>query len=377
MIKIVIDSAIPFIKDVFDNVAFVEYYAGDKISSEIVRDADVLIIRTRTKCNSTLLDGSKVSLICTATIGFDHIDRNYCQTKGIKWYSMAGCNSNSVAQYVLAAIAFLHKRKSFEFNNLIVGVVGMGNVGSKIVRYCRSLGIKVLINDPLLLNHDIMDLVSFDELLSMSDIITFHVPLQKEGEYPTYHMINNQSFKNIKKGAILINTSRGEIVNEEDLVDLINKKIIGDVVLDVWENEPHINLQLLEKSIISTSHIAGYSADGKWNGTVGSIQRVSEYFGFKDIESRIQRPLLPINPIIEIECGNRSLENIFSDVILKTYSIEADSDRLKFNTNNFETLRNKYPNRREFDSYTLRFRNDLNNYLNIFSSLGFKTNGYV
>ena len=149
------------------------------------------------------------------------------------------------------------------------------------------------------------------------------------------------------------------------------------MVLDVWENEPHINLQLLEKSIISTSHIAGYSADGKWNGTVGSIQRVSEYFGFKDIESRIQRPLLPINPIIEIECGNRSLEDIFSEVILKTYSIEADSDRLKFNTNNFETLRNKYPNRREFDSYTLRFRNDLNNYLNIFSSLGFKTNGYV
>ena len=180
MIKIVIDSAIPFIRNVFDKVAFVEYYAGDKINSEIVRDADVLIIRTRTKCNSTLLDGSKVSLICTATIGFDHIDRNYCHAKGIRWYSMAGCNSNSVAQYVLAAIAFLHKRKSFEFNKLIVGVVGMGNVGSKIVRYCRSLGIKVLINDPLLPNHDILGLVSFDELISKSDIITFHVPLQKE-----------------------------------------------------------------------------------------------------------------------------------------------------------------------------------------------------
>lgn len=377
MIKIVIDSAIPFIRNVFDKVAFVEYYAGDKINSEIVRDADVLIIRTRTKCNSTLLDGSKVSLICTATIGFDHIDRNYCQAKGIRWYSMAGCNSNSVAQYVLAAIAFLHKRKSFEFNKLIVGVVGMGNVGSKIVRYCRSLGIKVLINDPLLPNHDIMGLVSFDELISKSDIITFHVPLQKEGEFPTYHMINNQSFKNVKKGAILINTSRGEIVNEVDLLDLINEKIIGDVVLDVWDNEPNINLQLLEKAIISTSHIAGYSADGKWNGTVGSVQRVSEFFGFKEIERLIELPILPNNPIIEIDCKDRSLEDIFSEVILKTYSIDADSDRLKSNTNNFEILRNEYPNRREFDSYKLRFENDLDNYLNIFGELGFNTNSHV
>lgn len=376
MIKIVIDNAIPFIKNVFDDVAFVEYHPGDQINSEIVRDADVLIIRTRTKCNSTLLQGSKVSLICTATIGYDHIDTTYCQINGIRWYSMAGCNSNSVAQYVLAAIASLHKRYTLDFRSLVVGVVGMGNVGSKIVHYCTSLGIRVLINDPLISNN-IVDLVSFDELKSKSDIITFHVPLIKEGNYPTFQMINYQSFENVKKGAILINTSRGEIVNELDLLELLNKKILGDVILDVWANEPLINHQLLDKSIITTSHIAGYSADGKRNGTVGSVQRVSECFGFKGLEDRIEHPILPEHPIIEIDCNDRTIEDIFSEVILRTYNIEDDSKRLRSNIHNFELLRNSYPNRREFDSYSIIFENDSNNFRNKFEKLGFKVKSYV
>lgn len=377
MIKIVIDSAIPFIRGVFENVASVEYHVGDKITSDIVKDADVLIVRTRTKCNRELLHGSKVSLICTATIGFDHIDKHYCELNGITWYSMAGCNSNSVAQYFLAALAYLNLQKCLNFSQLTVGVVGMGNVGSKIVRYCRVIGINVLINDPLIVENQIDKLVTFDELISKSDIITFHVPLQKDGIYPTYHMINNQSFSKVKEGVVLINTSRGEIVNEEDLVQLINNKVIGDIILDVWENEPQINLQLLEKAMISTSHIAGYSADGKRNGTLGSVLKVSQYFGFKDLDKKVSQPLLPVNPIIEVNCEGKSFEVVFSEVILRTYSIDSDSNQLKSNPTNFEHFRNQYPNRREFGSYTLKFHKDINRYIKIFQELGFNTDCYV
>lgn len=377
MVKIIIDSAIPFIRGVFEPVAKVEYHDGSNITSDIVKDADALIIRTRTHCNKNLLENSRVSLICTATIGFDHIDSAYCAEKNITWYSMAGCNSNSVAHYFLATLALLYQTNILNFNNLTVGIVGMGNVGSKIARYCKALNINVLANDPLLEKTGSKDdFYSFEEVVATSDIITFHVPLTKSGDYSTFQMVNRDSLSKIKPSATLINTSRGEIVKEDDLLHLIENKCINNVVLDVWNNEPSINLTLLERAFISTSHIAGYSADGKWNGTYGCVQKVSQFFGFQGLEERVHSPLPPNNPNISVDCRDKSFESIFSEIVLKTYPIQNDSNSLKENANCFENLRNNYPNRREFGSYNLKLINDLNNYCDVFKQLGFNLDSY-
>lgn len=301
--KIIADEAIPYLKGIFENDCEVEYYPGSEITPQRVKDADALIVRTRTKCNAQLLEGSKVKVIASATIGTDHIDRAWCQSHNIALFNAPGCNSGGVLQYFLTALfkclstrelwqKFLNSAPdagsaaagAAESAPFTVGVIGVGNVGSKVAAACEGLGFEVLRNDPpkerqqtLAYNSgylrivDFKDYYSLDYLLENSDVVTLHVPLDET----TKGMADASFFARMKPGAIFINSSRGEVVDEAALLANIHK--LAAVVLDVWVGEPNINRELLQSAFIATPHIAGYSAEGKIKGTQMAVEAIRRY----------------------------------------------------------------------------------------------------
>ncbi len=331
-IKIVADNKIPFLKGVFENVAEIEYLNPADINHDSIKTADALIIRTRTNCNSDLLDNTNVKFIATATIGFDHIDTEYCKGKNIKWINAPGCNSFSVKQYVASALLTIARKKNINLSEKTIGIVGVGNVGSKVASVAKNFGMKVLLNDPPReRSEDKNKFVSIDKIISESDIITFHVPLIKDGIDKTYHMADESFFKKLKKDIIFFNTSRGSVVNNSALKAAIIEGKIEAALLDVWENEPNIDLELLNKVDIATPHIAGYSADGKANGTSVSVKGVSEFFNL-GIDKNWYPKEIPSpknsNEIL-IDCKNKTAQQIFSEAVLSTYDILNDDKTLE------------------------------------------------
>ncbi len=311
--KIVADAYIPFLKGLLDDVAIVEYLAPEDITAEAVHDANALIIRTRTKCNEALLKDSKVHFIATATIGFDHIDTKYCKENGILWTNCPGCNANSVVNYVLAALDTV---LNGSLEGKTIGIIGVGNVGSRVEKMSKQFGMKVLLNDPPRESKEgSANFVSLQEIQEKADIITIHTPLNKE----TFHLIDENFLSLCKNTPIIINAARGEVC---DTQALLNYK--GKIVLDCWENEPNINLELLEKVALGTPHIAGYSLDGKANGTRMAVEAICKFFG---IEKTIN---------IEVP-GKKGIP----------YYIKGESDALKAHPELFEQFRNNYPIRRD------------------------------
>lgn len=375
--KIIADNKIPFLKGVLDPHSEVEYLSPSEITSEKVKDADALIVRTRTKCNGTLLEGSKVRFIATATIGHDHIDSDYCAAKGIDWVNAPGCNSSSVQQYVLAALLMIAEKRKIKLAGMTIGIIGVGNVGSKIEKCARLLGMTVLLNDP---PRERIEgpgkFVPVDDIINSADIISFHVPLNKNGVDKTLRYADEKFFGRLKKPVILINTSRGEVVDTASLINAVREGKVTDAVLDVWENEPAIDLELLGMTALATPHIAGYSSDGKANGTSVCVNAVNKYFNLglpfgwypKDIP-------FPINSgELEIDCGSKSLQEILSNAVLHTYNIGEDDASLRNNPENFEKLRDYYRVRREFLAYTINVRNSNPEINNCLTALGFRLN---
>lgn len=357
MIKIVADDKIPFLKGALEPFAEVVYLQGEKINNEILREADALIIRTRTACNKELLDGTKVKFIATATIGFDHIDTDYCQQNNIQWTNAPGCNSGSVMQYMASALVRLALKYNFKFSEKTIGIIGHGNIGSKVAKLAAVLGFKVLINDPPLQRSGLLpDSVSLNEIIDKADIITFHVPLNTHGIDKTLHVGNEEFFNSIKSTTIIINSSRGDIIDNNALKKALKKKKLKGAVLDVWENEPTIDQELLDLVDYATPHIAGYSADGKANGTAMSVQAISDFFGF---ELKDWFPLnvpLPSNTELKIGVGTDAVKNSLSQFILSTYDIQLDHERLIKSVETFENQRGEYPLRREFANYLVKIQ---------------------
>lgn len=358
--KIVIDDKIPFIKGVLEPYADVVYLPGGKISPEDVVDAKALVTRTRTKCDEHLLAGSSIEIITTATIGYDHIDVSYCNKAGIKWQNAPGCNSGSVLQYVASVFANLVLKKNISLKGKTLGVVGVGNVGSKIARLGATYDMKVLLNDPPRERLEGSEkFTNLDRLLQESDIVSLHVPLIREGIDKTFHLLNEQTLAKMKPDSILINTSRGEAIRTGALTNALHQGKLGKVVLDVWENEPEINRQLLQMTEIATPHIAGYSKDGKANGTAISIQAISRHFELGlDHWYPVDLPS-PSQPILSCPISENT-EKTLSTFILSTYDVMDDDARLRLNTDEFEYQRGAYPDRREFQAYSV-----LSDYLDI------------
>jgi erythronate-4-phosphate dehydrogenase len=368
---IIIDDKIPFIKGAFDGLADVKYLNGSQIHSTDVRDADALIVRTRTRCDENLLKNSSVKFISTATIGFDHIDAEYCQKNNIVWTNSAGCNADSVKQYVASALFFLQKKMEIELEAKTIGIVGVGNVGKRVAEFCKTIGMKVLLNDPPRQRTEKNNsFVSLNEIAEKCDIISFHTPLNMSGEDKTFHLADNDFFSTLKKNPVIINAARGEICETQAMKWAKDNQLISGLVIDCWENEPNIDAELLQMADIATPHIAGYSADGKANATTFCVQSVSRFFGLGIDDWQVKKIPQPDNTTIIIDSLNK--KEILSTAIFTTYDISTDSLSLKNNPRNFEGFRSDYPLRREFPTYTICLKNNQPAISNLIAQLGFQ-----
>lgn len=340
-LKIVADKAIPFLEGVFDPYADMTFLPGDKIGPEDVRDADVLMVRTRTKCNADLLEGSKVKFIATATIGTDHIDFPYCDSKGIVVRNAPGCNAGGVMEYVFSALYGLASRKSISLQGDTIGIIGVGHVGSLIERMGRALGFKILKCDPPRAEAEgSFGFCDLEYLLQNSQIVTLHVPLDET----TRGMANSEFFSLMQPGAFFINAARGEVVCDDALKAAIPK--LGPVIIDTWNHEPDIDLDLMDKVAIATPHIAGYSYQGKQNGTAAAVRAVAHYFGITELYEFFPKTDLPENEAVKLDLKGLNQGEIAS-VLQYNYPIFTDDFMLRLNPENFDKLRSEYNYRRE------------------------------
>lgn len=350
--KIVVDDKIPYLEDIlekhFDEVV---YLPGKAITTKHVCDADALLIRTRTCCNAELLEGSKVKVIATATIGFDHIDREYCKQKGIAWFNAPGCNAYGVVQYVLAALSLISKNGYGSLSGKTLGIIGVGEVGRRLAAVAPYLGLSVLLNDPPRSRAEgHCGFVDIDTLLRDSDIVTLHVPLIREGIDKTFHLADDRFFEKIGSAKVLINASRGEVVDTAALKNAICKGRIGHAILDVWEHEPDIDQELLAMVDIATPHIAGYSLEGKANGTSMAVNNILRFFGLGDETCWFPSNLPAVNEHVALS-KNCTDDEALGEAIMQTYSIKEDDGRLRANPTTFEQLRGCYGVRRELSYF--------------------------
>ena len=372
MIRIIADTKIPFLKGVLEPYAKVTYMPGNQINRTAAMEADALLVRTRTKCNRELLEGTPVRYIGTATIGYDHIDTEYCEKKRIKWVSAPGCNSSSVQQYIAAALLRIASESNFSLRGKVIGIIGVGNVGSKVQNLARTLGMRLLLNDPPRQRNEKTDIfVSLDHLLAESDIITLHVPLNIDGTDKTLHMLDSEKFDRVKKGAWLINSSRGEVVDTDALKNALAEERLAGAVIDVWEKEPEIDISLMHMAFIATPHIAGYSTDGKANGTAMSVRGLCEFFDIPLKDWYPESIPQPSEPELTIDCGGQDGEETIRRAVYHTYNIVEDDIKLRFDPSRFEKERENYPLRREFPSYTINLKECSSEADTALSDLGF------
>ncbi len=351
--KIVIDDKIPFSKGVFEPMAEVLYQPGAVINANSVADADALITRTRTKCNAALLTGSTVKFVATATIGYDHFDTDYLDSHNICWTNAPGCNSSSVAQYITSVLLNLAVKHGFKLEDKTLGVIGVGNVGSKVAKVGKALGMKVLLNDPPRAECEgKAGFVELDEILAQADVVTTHVPLEKGGKYPTFHMADKMFFDRMKPGAFYINSSRGEVCDGSALKAVLKSGKLAGSVLDVWEEEPDIDLELLALVDYGTPHIAGYSTDGKANGTAMSVNAVAKFFDLPLSDWYPNNVPMPPEPNIKA-ADTGDFEQDLLKIVNVSYDITRDSDGLRKSVETFEKQRGDYPLRREFPVYVV------------------------
>lgn len=339
--KIVADKHVPFLEGVFEPYAEVVYIDGREINHNDIIDADALIIRTRTKCNAELLEGTKVSMIATATIGMDHIDLDYCKAHDIQVHNAQGCNAGGVMQYVFSALYGIAARKGIKLDDATIGIIGVGHVGKKIEDMARRLGFNVLLCDPPRAQAEGPEaFCSLEYLLVNSQIVTMHVPLNET----TRGMADDDFFMLMPPGAIFINAARGEVVVDEALMRAIPK--LGAVVIDTWNNEPNVNLDLVEVVDIATPHIAGYSYQGKQNGTASAVQSVAKHFGIESLYDYYPKADIPDHEPLRLDLSGKN-HGERAAVFQYNYPIFTDDFRFRMEPENFEKLRSEYQYRRE------------------------------
>ena len=340
--KLVIDNAIPFVQGVFEPYAEVVYKQGDEIRPEDVEDADGLIIRTRTRCDSWLLEGSSVKIISTTTIGTDNIDLDYCRERGIYVRNASGCNAGGVMNYVLSALYGVAARKSIKLDGYTLGIVGVGSAGKRVEAAARALGFRIIRNDPpRMLEEGPNDFSSLDYLLENSNIISMHVPLNEN----TRGMADEEFFAKVKPGTIFINVARGEVVVDSALKAAIPK--LGAVIIDTWNNEPDIDKELLGMVDIATPHIAGYSYQGKQNGTAAAVRTIARFFGITSLLDFFPHSDVAELEAVKLDIHGKSQGQIAS-LFQYNYPIFTDDFMFRVNSDDFVGLRSNYSYRREF-----------------------------
>ncbi|MHC4926146.1 MAG: 4-phosphoerythronate dehydrogenase [Planctomycetota bacterium] len=380
--KIVADQNIPFVKECFSSIGEVTLTGGRDVTPELVKDADVLLVRSITKVNADLLEGTSVKFVATATIGVEHVDQEYLANKGIGFASAPGSNANSVAEYIVAALLVLGKKKKFTLEGKSIGVVGVGNVGSKVAKKCAGLGMNVVLNDPPLARQTGDAKYRPLEEVFACDFITMHTPLTREGEDATYHLADESFFNAMKDGAVFLNSSRGKVQDEAALKQAMQSGKLSSVVLDVWETEPDVDPWLLQNVDLSTPHIAGYSYDGKVIGMTMIYEACCQHFGIKATHTAAD--FLPEPEVKEIVIDSaeyaKDEERVVHDTVQQVYVINRDD----FNMREillqpeegraawFDSLRKEYPIRREFQNTRVVMPGIECCVINKLSGIGFK-----
>ncbi len=357
--KIIADENIPFIAEAFATVGEVTLVNGRKITPQLLNDATALVVRSVTQVNAALLEDSAVKWVGTATIGMDHLDLDYLQSCGVGFANASGSNANSVAEYVMTALVTLANRFALPLENRVLGVVGVGHIGSKVVRMAQGLGMTVLQNDPPLARQTgAPHFLPLTKILD-ADFITLHTPLTRTGLDRTWHLFDHARLRQMKPGSILLNTSRGPVVDNLALGQVLNEGRLKAAVLDVWETEPEIDATLLSLAALGTPHIAGYSFDGKVNGAWQIYRAFCDYFQLPPKwDPRPQLPK-PAAATIQLPEPPDSTLVVLQAIMPRAYPIEADDQNLRKlpalprpqQGAYFDQLRKEYPIRREFFNY--------------------------
>lgn len=369
--KFTVDDAIPYLRGVLEPYGEVEYLPGKNITRQDLMQTDALLVRTRTICNEALLAGTPVKFIASATIGMDHMDTAALSRLGIYYTNAPGCNAMSVAQYFASVLIRESRRTGNNLEGKTLGIIGVGHVGKKVESVARALGMNVLRNDPPRAKAEgSHSFVSLKTIQEEADYITLHVPLQHDPEYKTYHLADESFFNGLKKKPFFVNASRGEVTDTNALkAALITHKISG-AALDVWEDEPEIDRALLNLVRYATPHIAGYSADGKANGTAMSIQALAEFFDLEGLKHFTVNSV-PVPQTAELKLAS---DDVIGEAVLSTYDVLRDDRILRDSPETFEKQRSHYPLRREFSAYRVMNCDQLQETdLEVLQLLGFQT----
>ncbi len=364
--KIVCAQSVLYGQEAFGTLGEVTVLPDRDISVIHVEHADALIVRSKTKVDSSLLKHSRVKFVGTATAGFDHFDLDFLNQAGIAWSASTGCNANSVAEYVIAALLYLAHTYAFDLRDKCMAIVGVGEVGRRVAAKARALGMTLLLNDPpRALTEPRGEWLQLEAVLPRADIVTFHVPLNRHKRFPTWHMADCRFFAQMQPGAIFINASRGQVVQENDLMHAASRHLFEHLVLDVWCDEPYASQSLLATTDIATPHIAGYSSDGKLRGTEMVYRECCHFFEQEPTwDSQALRPPSQC-PEITLDARVLSTQEAIFECVRAVFDIKAESERFlsglsddpKANVTWFEQFRRDYPVRREFDGTTVRLKN--------------------
>ena len=331
--KIIVEANIPYLRGLLEPFGEVRYLSAPEIDAAAVRDAHTLFVRTRTRCDASLLEGSSVRFIATATIGTDHIDLDYCRRRGITVTNAPGCNAPAVAQYVLSTIG--HYLNGSQVAGLTLGVVGVGHVGSIVARWGEALGMKVLRCDPPRQRLEGGNFCSLDLIAREAEIITFHTPLTHSGDDATFHLADSEFMRHAEQCRLLINAARGGVVDEQAVVEALQGGTLLAAAIDCWEHEPDINPRLLQYAFVATPHIAGYSAEGKCRAVAMTLDAFERHYGVT-VKGKpvVDAPLEGVTP--------RSIGEVMS-----SYNPLNDTSLLQADPSQFEALRNGYRLRKE------------------------------
>ena len=377
--NILADENIPFAREAFGTLGDVQLAHGRSITAAQMAEVDLLFVRSITRVNAALLEGAAVRFVGTATAGVDHLYAPWLEANGVAFASAAGCNANSVAEYMTAAWLTLAARQGRRLEGLRVGIVGVGHVGSQVDRKARALGMTPVWNDPPLARQTGDERYRpLDELMDC-DILTFHTPLTRDGQDATVHLADAALFDKLKPGCLFCNASRGEVVDESALHRAMDAGRLSGVVLDVWENEPAIDGRLLERVDLASPHIAGYSYDGKVNGTILVYEAACRFLNRPPTWRAGDHMAAPEFPTAVLDGTDKSEEAALLDLVTRLYPIERDDQALRgalaLDADRrgpyFDRLRKEYPYRREFQNTCLQPVNASPRLLEKATGLGF------
>ena len=378
--KIVADENIPFVEEGFGQLGEVRLLPGRQMAPDDLRDVELLVVRSVTKVNAELLDGSAVKFVGTCTIGTDHLDLDYLTRRGIAYASAPGSNATSVAEYIVAVMLQLAERRHRRLSDMSIGIIGVGNVGSRVERRARALGMTVLLNDPPL-EREAGDpkYRPLGEVLAGADVVTLHVPLTRDAPDPTWHMVDEGFLGKMRPGAWLFNSSRGAVHDTAALLNARTGEKLAALYLDVWEDEPDIDVDLLQAADIASPHVCGYSADGEVAGVVMVHRAACTFLGVDsdwDPSDQLPPPVLP-----EATLSDRPghTEDLLRRLVLDTYDYVGDDRRIREMTNmppderrkHFDALRRDYPCRREYRNTKVRLEGDCAQLAPVVKGLGF------